>query len=233
LFDNLHMIGNDLPMCDITVIIRKCSSGKSTLLHRIAGLTDPDYGRMTIDGKYVFENESRTEYWAEAKASVGMVFQSYTLWLHMDVLENLTVAPRKRLGPSAEDALARAKVALAEVGMGQHLRSRPSQVSAGERLRVAIARALMMKPKLLLCDEITGASTRRSRPRCSMSSSGSRTTMASQSRWSHTTSRSRLRRPTDLGFFHEGEIGVKPTPDRAFNQCDNPQLEEFVAAVRS
>jgi polar amino acid transport system ATP-binding protein len=82
-----------------------------------------------------------------------MVFQSYNLWPHMNVLDNLTLAPRKILGLSAAEAQTRAEQALAEVGMADHIRSRSTQLSGGERQRVAIARALMMRPRVLLCDD--------------------------------------------------------------------------------
>lgn len=228
----LKNVDFDMRAGDITVIIGKSGSGKSTLLRAIAGLTDPDCGTMTIDGKVVFEDEERTDDWEEAEATVGMVFQSYTLWPHMDVLANLTLAPRKRLGLSADEARARAEVALAEVGMAPHLRSRPSQLSGGERQRVAIARALMMKPKLLLCDEITSALDppvaaevlevlRRLKQEEGIAVALVTHDMAFASKAADR-----------VVFFHEGEIAVNTTPHEAFNNCQDPNLEKFVAAVR-
>jgi polar amino acid transport system ATP-binding protein len=228
----LKNVDFDMRAGDITVIIGKSGSGKSTLLRAIAGLTDPDGGRMTIDGECVFENGARTEHWAEAEATVGMIFQSYTLWPHMNVLSNLTLAPRKRLGLSAEEALARAEAALAEVGMSQHLRSRPSQLSGGERQRVAIARALMMKPKLLLCDEITSALD----PPVAAEVLGVLQRLKEDEGIAValvTHDMAFASKAADrLVFFHEGEIAVNSTPDEAFNRCTDPHLEKFVAAVR-
>jgi len=91
------------------------------------------------------------------RAQIGMVFQNYTLWPHMNVCDNLALAPRQVLRESKNNIHKRAKVALAEVGMAQYFESRCSQLSGDERQRVAIARALMMRPKLILCDEITSA----------------------------------------------------------------------------
>lgn len=153
----LKRVDFDMLVGDITVIIGKSGSGKSTLLRAIAGLTDPDDGSIMFDGEIVFADQQRTPMWHEVDSHIGMIFQSYTLWPHMDVAKNLTLAPRKKLGISESEAMERAKRSLQEVGMSEHLHSRPSQLSGGERQRAAIARALMMEPKLLLCDEITSA----------------------------------------------------------------------------
>ncbi|WP_052226530.1 amino acid ABC transporter ATP-binding protein [Microbacterium mangrovi] len=217
---------------DITVIIGKSGSGKSTLLRAIAGLTDPDEGTIAFDGRVVFEEGERTDDWADVESHVGMVFQSYTLWPHMDVLGNMTLAPRKRLKLSASEAADRAEVALGEVGMAHHLRSRPSQLSGGERQRVAIARALMMQPKLLLCDEITSALDppvaaevldvlRRLKAEEGLAVALVTHDMAFAAKAADR-----------LVFFHEGEIAVNTTPDEAFNRSTNPDLKKFVDAVR-
>ncbi|HEY5224491.1 MAG TPA: amino acid ABC transporter ATP-binding protein [Microbacteriaceae bacterium] len=228
----LKNIDFDMLAGDITVIIGKSGSGKSTLLRTLAGLTDPDAGRIVFDGKVVFDEQKRTQDWSDVEANVGMVFQSYTLWPHMDVLANLTLAPRKRLKMSAAEARERAEVALAEVGMGSHLRSRPAQLSGGERQRVAIARALMMGPKLLLCDEITSALDppvaaevlevlRRLKQEEGIAVALVTHDMAFASKAADR-----------VVFFHDGEITVNATPDDAFNHCDDPNLQKFVDSVR-
>jgi ABC-type polar amino acid transport system ATPase subunit len=222
----------DMLAGDITVIIGRSGSGKSTLLRAIAGLTDPDDGKMTFDGEVVFENSKRTPAWKSVEAHVGMIFQTYTLWPHMDVAKNLILAPRKRLGLSEAEAMERAKKALAEVGMSEHLHSKPAQLSGGERQRVAIARALMMQPKLLLCDEITSALDppvaaevldvlRRLKEEEGIAIALVTHDMAFASKAADR-----------LVFFHEGEIAVNATPDEAFNQSENPHLKKFVDAVR-
>ncbi len=228
----LKNVDFDMLVGDITVIIGKSGSGKSTLLRAIAGLTDPDEGRIMFDGVTVFDEQKRTPAWQEVDSYVGMIFQSYTLWPHMDVLANLTLAPRKRLGLDADEALKRAKRALAEVGMSPHLRSKPSQLSGGERQRVAIARALMMEPKLLLCDEITSALDppvaaevlevlRRLKQDEGIAVALVTHDMAFASKAADR-----------VVFFHEGEVAVNATPDEAFNHSDNPHLKKFVDAVR-
>ncbi|WP_231443102.1 ATP-binding cassette domain-containing protein [Brevibacterium zhoupengii] len=228
----MKSIDFDMLAGDITVIIGRSGSGKSTLLRAIAGLTDPDAGTMTFDGEVVFEDAKRTPAWKQVDSHVGMIFQSYTLWPHMDVLKNLTLAPRKRLGMSESAALERAEKALAEVGMSDHIHSRPSELSGGERQRVAIARALMMRPKLLLCDEITSALDppvaaevldvlRRLKEEEGIAVALVTHDMAFASKAADR-----------VVFFHQGEIAVNATPDDAFNKTEDPELKKFIDAVR-
>lgn len=222
----------DMLVGDITVIIGKSGSGKSTLLRALAGLTDPDEGRIMFDGEIVFEEQKRTPAWKEVDSYVGMIFQSYTLWPHMDVAKNLTLAPRKKLGLSEAEAMERAKRSLAEVGMSDHLHSRPSQLSGGERQRAAIARALMMEPKLLLCDEITSALD----PPVAAEVLGVLQRLKQDEGIAValvTHDMAFASKAADrVVFFHEGEIAVNATPDEAFNRSDNPELKKFVDAVR-
>ncbi len=222
----------DMLVGDITVIIGKSGSGKSTLLRALAGLTEPDDGRIMFDGEIVFDEQKRTPVWKEVDSYIGMIFQSYTLWPHMDVAKNLTLAPRKKLGMSEDEAMERAKKSLAEVGMSQHLHSRPAQLSGGERQRAAIARALMMEPKLLLCDEITSALD----PPVAAEVLGVLQRLKEEEGIAValvTHDMAFASKAADrLVFFHEGEIAVNTTPDEAFNRSDNPELKKFVDAVR-
>lgn len=217
---------------DITVIIGKSGSGKSTLLRALAGLTDPDDGEIVVDGQTVFAEQQRTKLWDGVRSEVGMVFQAYTLWPHMNVLDNLVLAPRKVRGANASESRDRAESALAEVGMAHHILSRPTQLSGGERQRVAIARALMMKPKLLLCDEITSALDppvaaevldvlRRLKEEDGIAVALVTHDMAFASKAADR-----------VVFFHDGEIAVNATPEAAFDNCDNQDLKKFVDAVR-
>jgi polar amino acid transport system ATP-binding protein len=228
----LKNVDFDMHVGDITVIIGKSGSGKSTLLRALAGLTEPDEGTILFDDEVVFEDQKRTKAWATVANEVGMIFQAYTLWPHMNVLDNLTLAPRKKLGMSASEARDRAEVALAEVGMKQHIMSRSTQLSGGERQRVAIARALMMRPKLLLCDEITSALD----PPVAAEVLGVLSRLKEEDHIAValvTHDMAFAAKAADrLVFFHEGEIAVNTSPERAFNQTDNDDLKKFVDAVR-
>ncbi len=165
-------------------------------------------------------------------AKVGMVFQSYNLWPHMNVLDNLVLAPRKILGLSASEAEARAEKALAEVGMAEHIRSRSTQLSGGERQRVAIARALMMRPQVLLCDEITSALD----PPVAAEVLGVLARLKQEEGLAVvlvTHDMAFASKAADrVVFFSNGRIAVDSTPEKAFHQCDHPELKAFVDAVR-
>ncbi|GAA0527119.1 ABC transporter ATP-binding protein [Saccharopolyspora subtropica] len=232
---------NDSPVLDgvdfsmqagqITVIIGRSGSGKSTLLRVLAGLTEPEDGDLTIAGHLVRKGGVRTDDYAKGEALVGMVFQSYTLWPHMNVLDNLTLAPRKVLGMSRSEAEDRAATALGEVGMAHHIRSRSTGLSGGERQRVAIARALMMRPRLLLCDEITSA----------LDPPVAAEVLSVLARLKNeegiavalvTHDMAFASKAADrLVFFSQGRIAVDATPEQVFRGCENAELRSFVEAV--
>jgi polar amino acid transport system ATP-binding protein len=218
---------------EITVIIGRSGSGKSTLLRVLAGLTEPDDGDVVIDGRVVRSNGERTDDWSHGEQMVGMVFQSYNLWPHMNVLENLTLAPRKVLKMSKGECEDRAATALAEVGMAHHLRSPSTGLSGGERQRVAIARALMMRPRLLLCDEITSALD----PPVAAEVLGVLTRLKQDDGIAValvTHDMAFASKAADrLVFFSQGKIAFNDTPDRAFHHdCGNAELRSFIDAVR-
>jgi polar amino acid transport system ATP-binding protein len=232
-YDSPVLDGVDFSMQagQITVIIGRSGSGKSTLLRVIAGLTEPEDGDLTIAGHLVRTGGAPTEDYAKGEALVGMVFQSYTLWPHMNVLENLTLAPRKVLGMSRGEAEDRAAAALDEVGMAHHIRSRSTGLSGGERQRVAIARALMMRPQLLLCDEITSALD----PPVAAEVLGVLARLKNEEGIAValvTHDMAFASKAADrLVFFSEGRIAVDATPEEAFRGCENAELRSFVEAV--
>ncbi|WP_196259235.1 amino acid ABC transporter ATP-binding protein [Pelagibacterium limicola] len=139
---------------EVVCLIGASGSGKSTLLRCINRLVDFDHGAIRLDGVSI-EDESFGATGLQKR--VGIVFQSYNLFPHMTVLDNVTLAPRKvhRL-PRAETE-ARARELLAMFGMGDHALSYPEQLSGGQQQRVAIVRSLATNPDVLLLDEITAA----------------------------------------------------------------------------
>ncbi len=132
------------------VILGPSGAGKSTLLNMLGGLDSPTSGTITVDGKDIstLSDNELAEYRA---AKVGFVFQFYNLVPTLTVYENVALV--KEIAPNALDP----KQMLAEVGLSDHIKNFPAELSGGEQQRVSIARALAKNPKILLCDEPTGA----------------------------------------------------------------------------
>ncbi|MCH6472448.1 amino acid ABC transporter ATP-binding protein [Sinomonas terrae] len=222
----------DIDAGEVVVIIGRSGSGKSTLLRAVAGLTEPEAGDVCLNGRLVRRNGERTPEWEQGASQVGMIFQSYTLWPHMDVMSNLTLAPRKVLNMGRAEARERAITALGEVGMGSYCDAQVSQLSGGQRQRVAIARALMMRPKLLLCDEITSALD----PPVAAEVLGVLTRLKDEEGLAIalvTHDMAFAAKAADrVMFFSHGKVKVNATPKEAFEQCEVEELRQFVDAVR-
>jgi glutamate transport system ATP-binding protein len=139
---------------EVVVVIGPSGSGKSTLCRAINRLETVDSGVITIDGKRLPEEGKEL---AQLRADVGMVFQSFNLFAHKTVLENVTLGPIKVRGMSKKDADQRAMELLERVGVANQAKKMPAQLSGGQQQRVAIARALAMDPKVILLDEPTSA----------------------------------------------------------------------------
>ena len=139
---------------EVVVVIGPSGSGKSTLCRTINRLEPIDKGEIAIDGQRLPEEGKDL---ARLRSDVGMVFQSFNLFAHKTILENVTLGPIKvRKQPKAE-AEKRARELLDRVGVGHQADKVPAQLSGGQQQRVAIARALAMDPKVMLFDEPTSA----------------------------------------------------------------------------
>ena len=156
-FGDLHVLKNinaQVNRGEVVVVIGPSGSGKSTLCRAINRLETIDDGVITIDGN-VLPKEGKAL--AHLRADVGMVFQSFNLFAHKTVLENVTLGPIKVRGISRSDAEKRAMQLLERVGVANQAKKMPAQLSGGQQQRVAIARALAMDPKVILLDEPTSA----------------------------------------------------------------------------
>ncbi|WP_324288020.1 amino acid ABC transporter ATP-binding protein [Agrococcus sp. SL85] len=138
----------------VVVVIGPSGSGKSTLCRSINRLETITSGSIRIDGK---ELPSEGKALAKLRAEVGMVFQSFNLFAHKTILENVTLGPVKVRGLSRKEAEQEARALLDRVGVGHQADKYPAQLSGGQQQRVAIARSLAMKPKVMLFDEPTSA----------------------------------------------------------------------------
>jgi iron(III) transport system ATP-binding protein len=142
-----------IPQGGFTVLLGESGCGKSTALNAIAGLTQADRGRIRIGDKVVFEADGhRLVAMPANKRDIGMVFQSYALWPHLTVLENV-MYPLRRRGVAEDEAKRKAHEVLGIVRCDGLVQRHPGELSGGQQQRVALARALAGKPKLLLFDE--------------------------------------------------------------------------------
>jgi glutamate transport system ATP-binding protein len=156
-FGDLHVlrdINTVVHRGEVVVVIGPSGSGKSTLCRAINRLETIDSGKISIDGIPLPEEGAEL---ARLRADVGMVFQSFNLFAHKTVLENVTLGPIKVRKMSRKDAEAKAMQLLDRVGVANQAQKMPAQLSGGQQQRVAIARSLAMDPKLILMDEPTSA----------------------------------------------------------------------------
>lgn len=151
----LRGIDLDVTPHTVNVLIGASGSGKSTLLRCINGLESVDAGTILLDGDVeVSALDAKLDI---VRRRVGIVFQSFNLFPHMSVLDNVTLAPIEVLGRSRSDAQSAARALLEQFGLAEKAADYPDRLSGGQAQRVAIVRALAMEPELLLFDEITSA----------------------------------------------------------------------------
>ncbi|HUG32096.1 MAG TPA: amino acid ABC transporter ATP-binding protein [Acidimicrobiia bacterium] len=139
---------------EVVCIIGPSGSGKSTLLRCVNRLEEPTSGQILIEGEDITDPEADVD---ALRTKIGMVFQQFNLFPHLSVLKNLTIAQRRVLGRSKEEANSVAREMLERVGLSDKVDEYPERLSGGQMQRVAIARALSMKPDMMLFDEPTSA----------------------------------------------------------------------------
>ncbi|MCX8279048.1 amino acid ABC transporter ATP-binding protein [Phyllobacterium sp. 0TCS1.6C] len=139
---------------DVVAVIGRSGSGKSTMLRCINGLEPFQDGAIEVAGHVLDRSRANLR---ELRKEVGMVFQSYNLFPHLSVAENITLAPRVVKGVPKEQQSALVEEVLARVDLQEKRHAFPDELSGGQQQRVAIARSLAMKPKVMLFDEVTSA----------------------------------------------------------------------------
>ncbi|MDQ2676376.1 MAG: amino acid ABC transporter ATP-binding protein, partial [Actinomycetota bacterium] len=141
---------------EVVCVLGPSGSGKSTLLRCINLLEPPEAGRILLDGTDITGDQGK-ENVDFVRQRVGMVFQQFNLFPHMNAVENVCIAQRKVLGRADDVAREKAESLLRRVGLGDKLHEYPNRLSGGQQQRVAISRALAMDPEVILFDEVTSA----------------------------------------------------------------------------
>ncbi len=150
----LNDINLDLKKGEVVVIVGPSGCGKSTLLRCINGLEPIHGGSVYLNNESV-ERDGKNI--TQIRQKIGMVFQSYDLFPHMSVIDNITIAPIKVQKRKKEEVISQARQLLERIGLGDKENSFPRQLSGGQKQRVAIVRALCMHPEIMLFDEVTAA----------------------------------------------------------------------------
>lgn len=156
-FGNMEVLKDisvDIYKGDVVCVIGPSGSGKSTFLRCLNGLEDATTGNIFFEGVDIVDSKTDIDL---HRQKMGMVFQQFNLFPHMNIMKNLTIAPMKLQGKSQAEAEAEAMRLLDRVGLSDRADAYPSQLSGGQKQRIAIVRALCMKPDVMLFDEPTSA----------------------------------------------------------------------------
>lgn len=156
-FGNIEVLKDitvDIYKGDVVFVVGPSGSGKSTFLRCLNRLEEPTKGHIYFEGTDITDPKTDID---KHRQKMGMVFQQFNLFPHMDIMKNLTLAPMKLQGKSQQEAEAEAMHLLERVGLADRAHAYPSQLSGGQKQRIAIVRALCMKPDVMLFDEPTSA----------------------------------------------------------------------------
>ena len=212
---------------EVVVILGPSGCGKSTLLRTINGLEPVQSGNFIIEGERIDQNFTD---WRRIRQKIGMVFQSYELFDHLSVLHNIILGPMKVQNVPKEDAIALAREWLKIVGLADKENSYPKELSGGQKQRIAIVRSLVMKPKIMLFDEVTAALD----PEIVREVLDVMLNLAKEGQ-------TMLIVTHEMGFakdvadrivFMEGGVVVEQgTPDAIFNNPQSSRTAEFIGAI--
>lgn len=212
---------------EVIILLGPSGSGKSTLCRTINRLETIDSGSITIDGKELPEEGKAL---ANLRAEVGMVFQSFNLFAHKSILDNVTLGPRKVRGLSKPEADAEAMALLEKVGVANQAQKMPAQLSGGQQQRVAIARALAMRPKVMLFDEPTSALD----PEMVNEVLETMVNLAREGMTMIVVTHEMgfARRAADrIVFLADGEIVEQATPDEFFSNPRSDRAKDFLSKI--
>jgi len=229
-FGSLHVLKGvscDVSRGQVTVIIGRSGSGKSTILRCINGLEPIQEGRISVDGELV---DAHSRHVHKIREKVGFVFQSFNLFPYYTALENVSLAPKIVKGLPPAEARTIAEQMLARVGLSDKLAAYPDKLSGGQQQRVAIARALAMNPELMLFDEVTSALDPELveevlKVMQDLAEGGMTMIVVT-----HEMGFAR-RVGSRVLFFHEGQIAEEGPPEQIFTDPRNENLRTFIQSI--
>ena len=222
---------------DVISILGSSGSGKSTFLRCINYLEHPDQGRVIIEGEEIHTKTTKKnelvpadqKQLARLRARIGFVFQSFNLWPHLDVIQNVIEAPMQVSKLSKKAATERAEAILERVGLIDRKNHYPAHLSGGQQQRAAIARTLAMEPDVILFDEPTSALD----PELVSEVLAVIGSLAEEGRTmlivTHEMGFAR-EVSTWTQFLHQGMIEEQGTPDKIFNNADSERIRQFMAS---
>jgi ABC-type histidine transport system ATPase subunit len=222
---------------DVISILGSSGSGKSTFLRCINFLENPNEGVVKLDGETIMTKRDKSgmlmaadqKQLARMRARIGFVFQSFNLWPHLTVLENVIEAPIQVLKQSRKEAIERAEEMLNRVGLADRRNHYPSHLSGGQQQRAAIARALVMDPEVILFDEPTSALD----PELVSEVLAVMRSLADEGRTmlivTHEMGFAREVSNWTM-FLHQGHVEEQGTPDKIFNGADSERVRQFMAS---
>ncbi|MCE5972505.1 amino acid ABC transporter ATP-binding protein [Sinirhodobacter sp. WL0062] len=213
---------------EVVTVIGGSGSGKSTLLTCINGLEPIDSGKILVDGVEVHAKSTNLN---KLRQKIGIVFQQWNAFPHLNVLENVTLAPRKVLGMGKAEAEAIAEKQLKHVGLGDKLSTYPSRLSGGQQQRMAIARALAMSPDYMLFDEVTSALD----PQLVGEVLETLKMLAEEGMTMIcVTHEMAFARDVSnrVAYFHKGIMAEIGAPEQIFGDPQHPETKKFLASVR-
>ena len=229
-FGSLHVLKGvsfDVSRGQVTVIIGRSGSGKSTILRCINGLEPIQEGRISVEGELV---DAHSRHVHKIREKVGFVFQSFNLFPYYTALENVSLAPKIVKGLPPAEARTIAEQMLARVGLSDKLAAYPDKLSGGQQQRVAIARALAMNPELMLFDEVTSALDPELveevlKVMQDLAEGGMTMIVVT-----HEMGFAR-RVGSRVLFFHEGQIAEEGPPEQIFTNPQNENLRTFIQSI--
>jgi polar amino acid transport system ATP-binding protein len=229
-FGSLHVLKGvsfDVSRGQVTVIIGRSGSGKSTILRCINGLEPIQEGRISVESELV---DAHSRHVHKIREKVGFVFQSFNLFPYYTALENVSLAPKIVKGLPPAEARTIAEQMLARVGLSDKLAAYPDKLSGGQQQRVAIARALAMTPELMLFDEVTSALDPELveevlKVMQDLAEGGMTMIVVT-----HEMGFAR-RVGSRVLFFHEGQIAEEGPPAQIFTDPQNENLRTFIQSI--